>query len=472
MSPITAKQPFILTIFGASGDLAKLKIFPSLYRLAEFKRLPKDYYIVGFARTEKTREAFQNEFSQSIKKAFGSEVKNEVLGELISHVYYFSGQYGEVDRFRGYRNYLTGLLPRKKITHLAYFSVPSVIYKDIIANLAAMRGADEDMRLILEKPFGENTASAEELFHFASRYFKEEEFYLLDHYLGKTAVRSMLRLRENNRIFSHMMRGYEIANIQITALEDFGVKERASYFDQVGTLKDYVQSHVLQMLALLTMSLPISESAQSLQREKHAMLSAISCPCDGKSVVFGQYQSYTSEKDIPKNSRTETYVAARLFFDRLDWHQVPIYIRTGKMLAKKHTYAVIELKKFPFQSPAAAPNRLIYELYPEERLTISITNKLGEGETYQELRASQSIGCSVEEGCLPEYAALILDVLKGEKKYFLSFAEILAQWQITDQILVNSVEQKVKLQMYADKSFGPEAANLLPKQDGFAWFNF
>ena len=321
MSPLTVKQPFILTIFGASGDLAKLKIFPNIYRLAEFKRLPKDYYIVGFARTPKTRQQFQTEFSASIKQALGQEVKPEVLGELASHVYYFSGQYSQTQSFAEYRAFLTENFDKAKLVHLAYFSVPSSVYKDIIGNLSTIRLPKEDMRLILEKPFGENRITAEELFHFASQHFDEKQFYLLDHYLGKMSVRSMLRLRESNRILSHMMRGYEIANIQISAMENFGVKERASYFDQVGSIKDFIQSHMMQILALLTMSIPIEQEAESLQRERHAMLSSILCLPDHRNVVIGQYASYTKEPGVPPKSTTETFAAVRLFIDRLDWHR-------------------------------------------------------------------------------------------------------------------------------------------------------
>ncbi len=471
MSPLIAPQPFLLTIFGASGDLAKLKIFPNLYRLAEFKRLPKQYYIIGFSRTPKTREEFHRDFSASISAAVGSELKTEVLTELLNHVYYFSGQYSEIQSFQAYRTFFEHVAGTKKITHLAYFSVPSAIYKDIISNLAAIRQNSDDLRLILEKPFGQSRASAEELFHFALQHFNEQQFYLLDHYLGKTAVRSMLRLRESNRILSHMMRGYEIANIQISAFENFGVKERASYFDQVGTMKDFLQSHLLQMLALLTMSIPIEQNAASLQRERYAMLSAIACPCSERNVVMGQYASYLKENGIPKSSRTETFAAVRLLVDRLDWHGVPMYIRTGKQLSKKHTYAVVELKKFPFQRPGEAPNRLIFELYPVERLTITLVNRLGEIDSFQELSLSQSIGCSIEEGCLPEYATLMLDVLRGEKKYFLSFPEIIAQWNVADQIVRLVEEQKVKLEKYADGSEGPKSQHALPAMDGFAWFN-
>ncbi|MEI7741093.1 MAG: hypothetical protein WCJ29_01160 [bacterium] len=461
-----------LTIFGASGDLAKLKIFPSIYRLAEFKRLPDNYAIVGFARSSKTREEFQAEFAGSVRAAYGDSVKEAVLADLLNHCWYFAGQYNDVENFKAYRDFLKTIPGfESRLTHLAYFSVPSLVYKDIIANLAAIYEKNDDLRLIIEKPFGTSTGTARELFHFASQYFAEEKFYLLDHYLGKTAVRSILRLRESNRILSHMMHGHEISNIQITAFEPFGVKERAGYFDQVGMLKDMVQSHLLQLLALLTMSLPITQDYESLQRERETMLGAMHFSGAKRNIVFGQYDSYAQEKDIPAKSETETFVALRLLVNRLDWHRVPFYIRTGKMIGKqKSTYAVVELKKFDFQKADEKPNRIIFEFFPEERITVKLVNRVGETESYQDLSLTQSIFCSLEEGCLPEYATLILDVLRGEKKFFLSFPEIIAQWKIIDGIK-NGVElHDVPPEKYSNGSTGPISQNELPASDGYSWY--
>lgn len=473
MSVLTVKKPFVLTIFGASGDLTKLKLAPAIYSLYEQKRLPAEFYVVGFSRTKKSAEQFRSEFKENIAQTLGAGAKPEIVNDLLRHLYYFTGQYGEPASFVAYRAFLAKLLAGKSVTHLAYFSVPSSRYKDIIGNLARTRASKrEDIRLILEKPLGTDKATAEDIFHFASQHFNERQFYLLDHYLGKSAVRSIMHLRESNRILSHMMRGYEVANIQITAFEDFGVKERASYFDSVGTIKDFIQSHLLQIFALVTMSLPIDTSAESLQREKQGVLAAIECPRDPANIVIGQYAGYHSELGVPKNSRAETFAALRLFIDRLDWHGVPIYMRTGKCLAKKQTYVVVELKKFPFQDALDAPNRLVFELHPFEQVHIALLNKQEDPPALQEVVASHSVACDVKEKCLPPgHAPLILDALRGEKKYFVSFAEILAAWDVVDAIGEQISAGRVKLEKYADGSAGPKSQNQLTAQDGFSWYN-
>lgn len=464
------KQPFALIIFGASGDLAKLKIFPALYSLAEQHRLPKEFYIIGFARTPKTRKEFQQEFVESIKKAH-PEADPALIAKLRDSAYYRSGQYGRKSDFTDLRNYIKELAGTSRITKLAYFSVPPTIFKDIIKNLGTTRTSkNEDLRLILEKPFGDDTESAKALFHFVAQYFTEESVYLLDHYLGKSAVKSILHLRHSNRILNLMMKGPAIANIQITAAEEVGVTTRAGYFDQVGANKDMVQSHLLQILALAAMSIPITEDAESIHREKYAILSALKFVESKKNIVLGQYESYHTEKDVPKSSKTETFTALRLFIDRESWYKTPIYIRTGKRLHEKHTYVVIELKKFAFQPKEEEPNRVIFDLQPKERITIRLVNRTGSTSHYHEITTSDSIACSGDD-CLPEHALLIMDVIRKKHRNFLSFPEIIATWEITDCVLKFIKKNRVRVEKYKDGSTGPSSQNNLTKIDGFEWFD-
>jgi len=465
-------KPFVLTIFGASGDLAKLKIFPELYDVFVQGRLPKKFAIFGYARTEMTREGFQDVFANSVREHVET-VDEEKLEQLLNHVYYYSGQYDRLEDFNRFRDYISEecKVDCAKVPHVAYLSVPPVVFKDVIKNLAEARASrDEDIRLVVEKPFGENKKTAEELFHFVSNYFEEDQFYLLDHYLGKSAVRSILHLRHSNRILAHMMKGEEVANIQITKFEDFGVKNRAGYFDKVGIVEDMMQSHLLQILALVTMSIPVKMDAESLQREKQSVLSAISCPCDEKNVVVGQYEGYRSEDGVADDSSTETFAAIRLFLNRQDWFETPVYIRTGKKMNENHTYIVIELERFEFQSPDEEPNRVIIELDPEETINITLINKQEDVAQTQSIITTDSIACDIE-GCLPEHAVLLLDVLNEEKMHFLSFAEIIAQWEVIDQIGKLISEHRVHIEMYKDGSIGPKSQNKLTDADGFVWYD-
>ncbi|MBI4232605.1 hypothetical protein HY605_05205, partial [Candidatus Peregrinibacteria bacterium] len=292
--------------------------------------------------------------------------------------------------------------------------------------------------------------------------------YLLDHYLGKTAVQSILSLRHSNRILNLMMKGPEVANIQITAFEKVGVTSRAGYFNEVGTIKDMVQSHLLQILALVAMSIPITDKPDSLHREKNNILSALKFNENSKNIVLGQYSSYQKEKDIPKNSHTETFVATRLFIDRESWYKTPIYIRTGKKLNEKHTYVVVELTKFGFQPKDEEPNRLIFELQPSERIDIRLVNKHGETSKYEEISTSDSLACEGDD-CLSEHGLLLLDVIRKRRLHFLSFQEIISSWQLTDSIIRFVKKNKVKPEIYKDHSEGPK--NKLAEMDGFKWFD-
>ncbi len=471
MSVKKETTPFILTIFGASGDLAKLKIFPALYDLLEQGSMPKTFWIVGYARTKMTRKQFQNIVRDAIKNKFGTRAKKKTIDALLAHVHYFPGAYSELTEFEKYQKFLKTLQKRTKMAHIAYFSVPPVVFKDIIRNLALSRSSvKDDIRLIIEKPFGTSCKSATELFHFVSQYFKEDKFYLLDHYLGKNAVRSIMNLRHNNRILSLMMQGRQIANIQITKFETLGVEERAGYFDNVGIIKDMIQSHLMQLLALVTMDIPVTKTAKSQQRERLSVISAIECAPKHDNVVIGQYRGYKKEHGIKKSSRTETFAAMRFFINREDWYETPIYIRTGKKVDESHTYIVVELNKFPFQEAHEEPNRLIFEISPDEKVNITLLNRQEDVDKYQELTTSDSIACDAE-GCLPEHAMLLLDVLHEQQMHFVSFPEVIAAWRVMDQIASVVKRRKVRLETYEKGSEGPKSQHGLTTMDGFEWYD-
>ena len=466
-------QPFIFTLFGASGDLAKLKIFPALYQLALQKRLPKEYAIVGFSRTKKDQQIFHQEFAESIRKKEGEYLHEKVLQELIDHVDYFTGQYTDRASFDAYRLFLKKyrFASQKHLMHLAYFSVPATVYRDIIWYLGETSPKDtEELRLIIEKPFGDSEASAKNLYRSVIQYFDEKNVYLLDHYLGKSSVQSIMHLRHANRLLNLMMKGPEIANIQITAFEDIGIGERVGYFENTGIIKDFIQSHLLQTLALITMSIPITECAESIHRERYNILSSIQPPTGANEVALGQYTGYKKEKGVSAKSNTETFVALRMFIDRESWFRVPIYLRTGKKTNEKHTFVVIELKKFAFQGKDEAPNRLVIEIQPEAKISIKLLNRLGESGKYQEVTTTDSIACDIE-GCLPDHANLILDAIKGDKTNFLSFAEILAAWRVTDAVLNTIQKFHLKVDRYPDGSRGPTSQDNITAKDGFSWYD-
>lgn len=473
------KNPFVLTLFGASGDLAKLKLFPALFSLAAQKRLPKDFLIVGYARSKKTRQEFQQEFLKSIEKACKKEDNTipfceKTTKELLEHVHYFSGTYTSKDDFEKYRDKLSEYVCTSKIefpkTHVAYFSVPPSVFQPIVQNLALTRKhKHEDIRIVLEKPFGEDEESAKKLFHFISRYFTEDQFFLLDHYLGKTGVQSILALRHNNAILNMLLKGNNIASIQITAHETVGIEDRAGYFENVGIIRDMFQSHLTQILAMITMSIPITADAKSFHREKYAILSALDFSSRVENLYLEQYEGYKDIEGIAQDSKTETYFAAKLKIDRESWYGVPIFVRTGKRMKEKKTTVVIEFKKLPFQKKME-PNRLVLELQPYEMIHIKLLNQYGKSSEYHEIGTRESIACRGEE-CLPEHATLLLDVIKNERLHFLSFPEIIASWSITDKILgFIKRHKKVKVQTYLPGIICPEEIkNIFRKKEEY-WF--
>lgn len=465
-------RPFVFTVFGASGDLAKVKIFPALYALAAQKRFPKDFKIFGYARTKKTDEEFREEFKKSVIEKSEEEVDKDVLDHLLKHVHYFTGQYDDMKSFKGFAKAVLEKTKNKKVTNITYLAVPPRAFESIVENLSAIRPKlGEDLRVIIEKPFGHDEESARKLYHLVSTHFPSEKTYLLDHYLGKEGVMSILPLRYANGILNTLLSGNLIANIQITASEDLSVANRISYFDQVGIIKDMIQSHLLQLLSLLTMELPVEREAESIHREKFAVLSALKYRGYEKAISIGQHESYCDIEGVKKGSRTPTFAALRFFIDRQDWYKVPIYIRTGKMLNKKHTYVVVEFKKHPFQKndKNIDTNKLIIELQPSEHVHLTLFTKVGGSkQEYHSLTTSESIACYGDD-CLPEHGRLLMDIFKEDQSNFLSFEEIIATWKFTDKVLRFAEGKKVPMHKYKDFSEGPREQHGIVEMDRFKW---
>lgn len=466
------EKPFVFTIFGASGDLAKVKIFPALYSLAEQKRFPKNFYIFGYARTAKTDDEFREEFKKSVLEKSKNHVDKKILEKLLEHVYYFTGKYDKATSFRSYSREILTKTKGKRVTNICYLAVPPKAFAPITKNLAGIRGKiGEDLRIIIEKPFGNDEKSAKQLFHHVSTHFPLEKTFLLDHYLGKEAVMSILALRYANSILNTLLSGRLIANIQITALEDLSVDSRISYFDQVGIIKDMIQSHLLQLMSLLTMELPVEQKASSIHREKFAVLSALKFRGYEKAIVLGQHESYRKIEGIKKGSKSPTFAAIRLFIDRQEWYKVPIYIRTGKKLNKKHTYVVVEFKKHPFQknNKDIQNNKLIIELQPSEKVHLKLYTKIGgKRNEFHDLTTSESIACYGDD-CLPEHGRLLLNVFQNDQSNFLSFEEIIATWRFVDKLLRCCDNRKIKIHKYKDYSQGPDEQHDITSQDGFRW---
>lgn len=445
-----------IIIFGATGDLASLMLFPAIYELFVQNQLSGKFQIIGYGRSPLSQEEFGKRFSESVTKK--SAHKLEKLPELIESVSYFAGQYNDPSDFEKLDKYLMELAAGQEREVVAYFSVPPVVFGDIVKNLAlSSKKTAAKVKLVLEKPFGVDEKSAEKLLAEIGQYYEQEEVFLLDHYLGKRPIQSILKLRMENNVVNLMIRPEEIAKITIIADEQNDVGQRVGYYDQVGCMKDMVQSHLLQILALITMDIPVKSDTESLHREKNNILSAVRFSGKTEDIVFGQYESYKTLEGIAENSQTDTYAELKLQIDRRDWFNVPVYIRSGKKLDKVSTQAIIEFKKMPIQGQKAASNQLVFEIKPQETLKLKLIQRRtdfrdSESEEFEEIELEQGLMCR-SDLCLGAYASLINDVLLGERRFFLSFSEIISAWKVVDS--VEKIRSEIKLNYYPDGSSGP-----------------
>lgn len=451
-----------LIFFGATGDLAALKLFPAICELYCQKQLPENFQIIGFGRTALEQEQFRKMFIENIDRKH--QGKADIAALISRHVYYFQGQYTDLEDYEKLEKFCRDLAGGKKSRQIAYFSVPPMLFEEIAQNLAlTLKKSAADFKVVIEKPFGISEKTAEHLFNKISANYEEEKVFLLDHFLGKRPIQSILKMRLENNVINLMIKGGEIAKIKIEAYEKEDVGKRVGYYDQVGAIKDMVQSHLLQILALITMDIPASLSLESLQREKQNILSAIRFSGKKEDVKIGQYQGYADLKDVSKGSKTETFAAIKLYIDRRDWFNVPVYVKTGKKLNQSVTRATIEFKKMPFQDKKVEPNRLIFEMKPGEMLSLKLVQRATlkdpkARQTYEDVELSQGLGCRVDF-CLNDYAALLNDVIRGEHTYFLSYPEIVAAWNVTDKICQSIKDKKVPLEIYKPNTCGPACSD-------------
>ena len=475
-----AENNFTLFIFGASGSLAKLKLFPAIYELVKEKRMPKNFKVVGYARTEMDNEKFRKFFEKAVRQA-NREAKTptdeQALQRLLKNIHYFTGQYDEEKDYKRFRRELSKIEKSPDRVRIAYFSVPPSAFDKIFECLGKVNfnTRKSPIRLVIEKPFGYNLRSAKKLRRRLLKHFGKDQIFLLDHYLGKEAVGNLLSLRYANSVITTLMNKNFVSNIQITSMEKKDIEGRSNYFDHVGILRDMVQSHLLQILTYLTMFAPKELTTAAVHHEKARILNSIQVKDLKKSVVRGQYQGYRKEKGIPADSQTETYAAIKLFLKHPMWKGVPIYLRSGKSLKQKWTAIIIEFKpRWPQRNHGEniEPNRLVIQLQPYEKIEFFLLTKLG-GKTFQfhDLTTGRPIYCSGD--CLTEHGRLLLDVVANKQAHFLNFEEIFAAWKVIDpmQRLCNRMRKKrCKLQTYKKGSLGPSSADKLIHDGGFGWF--
>lgn len=480
---LKADHPFSLVLFGASGHLAKIKIFPALYFLALKKRFPAQYNIVGYSRTPMTDDAFRAHVASAIKEHV-LEVNEKVLSEFLTHVTYHAGQYDHVSDFQQLSAKLDALEgSTKDLVRLAYLSIPPSAFVSTIYNLCkgGVHRKGGHFRCIVEKPVGSNRATFEEIYGVLSRCFAPEEVYILDHYLGKEAVRNAYYLRHANPVIERLLKNSLISHVQIVASESAGLEGRAGYFSAVGTLRDMFQSHLLQIAALLTMRL-VSDvkdlKATRLDAIRKFYLPHASSLADvimqgqyGAGVIAGKsVPAFRDEEGVDQNSRTPTYCAMRLLSRSSRWEGVPMFLRSGKRLKTKETRISIEFhESATLIGKGEAKNRLDIILQGEAGMKLYLQTKLGGSEPkFRPLVLEDPLVCMGD--CLVEHSLLLLESINGSQEWFLHPDEVRACWDLIDPLQAYLDDPKTPLSFYESGIAVPLASAEFIGRSGHAWF--
>ncbi len=476
--------PTTLVIFGATGDLAHRKLLPALYNLAHEGALPERFKLVGVARREKGHEDFREECRRSICRHSRREPDDEVLAGLLEHVQYIPSSFDDPEGYKALAAALDALDAEAGLPlHRNYYlSTAPEFFPVIVEQLKAAglhRHGTVDVRCIIEKPFGTDLVSARALQARVAGAFRERQVFRIDHYLGKETVQNVMAFRFANMMFEPIWNRNYIDHIQITAAEDLGIGTRAGYYDQTGALRDLVQNHMLQLVALTCMEPPASFEANKVRDEKVKVLTAITSP-DPADTVRAQYTGgtaggedalgYLGEEGVPEASHTETYAALRLEVHNWRWAGVPIHLRTGKRLARKVTEIAVQLKPVPhlaFQSQGSVgvqPNQLILTVQPNEGVSLSLGAKIpGSRMRIRPVNMEFLYGSAFMSQSPEAYERLITDAMRGDATLFTRNDEVDAQWSIIDPVLEawHGADGDGPLPVYAAGTAGPPEADAL-----------
>jgi glucose-6-phosphate 1-dehydrogenase len=481
----------LIVIFGATGDLAKRKLFPSIYKLYQKGKLAEEFAVVGVARRSLSNEEFRSYVKQSVEDSTKQELKSDTF---ISHFYYHSL---DVTNTASYQE-LKSLLERLDETYnvpgnrIFYLAMAPEFFGTITSHLKSegLTATNGWKRLVIEKPFGHDLKTAQQLNQEIRKAFSEKEIFRIDHYLGKEMVQNIEAIRFANAIFEPLWNNRFIANIQITSSETLGVEDRGRYYDHSGALRDMVQNHMLQMVALLAMEPPIKLTTDEIRSEKVKVLRALRPIAHdevdqyfvrgqyGRGIVKGkEVVGYREENNVDPNSNTETFVAGKLMIDNFRWAGVPFYIRTGKRMTEKSTKIVVQFKDVPMNlyyrtSETIAPNLLVIHIQPDEGITLHLNvKKSGETMKTTPIKLDYCNNCIDGINTPEAYEKLLYDCMRGDATNFTHWDEVAASWSFIDPISeVWENTKAVDFPNYEAGSMGPKAADKLLQKDGFHWW--
>ena len=484
--------PCVLVMFGVTGDLARKKLMPAIYDLANRGLLPPGFSFVGFARRNWEDEDFAQLTYGAVKEYARTPFRDAVWQQLSEGVRFVSGSFDDDEAFDQLASCVMRLDEERGTggNYAFYLSIPPGQFPTVVQQLKRSGLSDPSAggwrRVVIEKPFGHDLASARELNDILEEVFPPDAVFRIDHYLGKETVQNILALRFANEMYEPIWnRGY-VDHVQITMAEDIGIGGRAGYYDGIGAARDVIQNHLLQLLALVAMEEPVAFDADSLRMEKEKVLSAVRLPADiAEGTARGQYSAgwqggrqvhgFLEEDGIPPDSRTETYAALRLGVDTRRWAGVPFYLRAGKRLPRRMTEIALIFQRAPHLPFSATDteelgqNALVIRIQPDEGITVRFGSKVpGTAMEVRDVNMDFAYGESFTESSPEAYERLLLDVLIGDPPLFPRQAEVELGWRILDPV-EDFWASRTKPDQYPAGTAGPPSADALMARDNRAW---
>jgi glucose-6-phosphate 1-dehydrogenase len=472
-------SPFVMVIFGATGDLAKSKLVPALFSLYKQQQLPKDFYIFGFARRDLTDQEFVDTFSKN--------VKDPLWEDFSKHMFYQQGTFGDDAGYNALIEKLEAIDDEigACITRLFYLATPPDHYQAILGKLQETKlsegcgqGSNKWTRIIIEKPFGKDLDTARELDRRLAEIFEEKQIFRVDHYLAKDVVQNLIAFRFANGIFEPVWNNKRIDHVQITMSETSGVELRGKFFDGVGNLRDVAQNHLLQLFAAITMEQPRSFTKEGVRDARADAISAIECIDQAKlseQVVRAQYDGYRDIKNVDPQSETETFVAMKFFVNTDRFRGVPFYLRAGKKMKKdavEVSLVFIQTCHILFKEYGCPEvgNVLTIRLDPDEGISLRVIAKkpgakVDLGIVDMKFTYKDEFGTTGTDA----YEKLLLDIFNGDQMLFNRSDELESSWEFISQILKGWEEKKAPLLYYEPGSDGPHEADHLIERDGRKW---
>ena len=485
MATIQKPDPFDIVLFGATGDLSMRKLMRAMYRRVAAGQIPKGSKILALARSDLTKEKFLEEVRGHVEKNLNpKEFAAEQWDTFCGFVDYLRVDATVTEDFDKLATALEG---RDDVVRVIFLSMAPSLFTAACANLAAKKIVTPKARVVLEKPLGRDRASAKSINDLVGSIFTEQQIYRIDHYLGKEAVQNLMALRFGNTLFEPLWRRGRISHVQITVAEQVGVEGRGEFYDQIGALRDMVQSHLLQLLCIIAMEPPASSDPDAVRDEKLKVLRALKPIVDGDvdtKTVRGQYKAgaiggkpvpgHLEEPGVPPDTQTETFVALKAEVETWRWAGVPFYLRTGKRLQEQVADIVITFEQVPHSifetGRSPPPNELVIQLQPDESITLTILAKVpGEVMRLRPVDLGLHFAATFKERTLDAYERLITDVAKGNLTLFMRRDELDAAWAWIDPIREGWNQSEEPPKAYISGTWGPAASSALISRDGFTW---